>query len=576
MNLTLVSRIVLVGLSAWLSTGLVETVIAQAPKAADLAEMDLESLMDLEVTSVSRQKESVREAAAAIYVITKEEIARSPATSIPELLRQVPGLQVSQIDGNSWAITARGFNSSFANKLLVMIDGRSVYTPIFSGVFWDSKDMLLEDIERIEVIRGPGAVMWGANAVNGIINIITKSAQDTEGGLVTALGGNQQRGTFGARYGAALGENGAIRLYGKYRNIDGNKLVADDSQDNDGLEDARGGFRYDYVDETDRVLVSGELMRGAPQTTTTLFTVMPPSSVSASRRADYAGQNLLAKWTRSLEGGDSFSTQIFYDREDRDDLVAKTDVSIIDYELNYQFSMGESHHFITGLNYRWMSDDLEGTDSARFDPKRRELSRASIFLQDEIELLSEELFFTLGGKIEYHDLSGLEPQPNVKLSWRLDPKHTLWLSSAYAARLPSRSENDAFAVQSIVLAPEATTIVGADGDSSTDSEHVLSFELGYRGTLTDRFTLDLASYYSHYHDVSVVRLGDPSVIGLDGAKPIVFVPLAFENGGEATAYGLEVATTLTLSKQLSAQLGANLLDIDYDYKGGLEGAGGGV
>jgi iron complex outermembrane receptor protein len=574
MKLRLNAGLLTAAVSVWL--GIASPVAAQPQGAAELAELELETLMDLEVTSVSRKTESIREAAAAIYVITKEDIAHSPATSLPELLRQVPGLQVSQIDGNSWAVSARGFNGLFANKLLVMIDGRSVYTPIFSGVFWDSKDMLLEDIERIEVIRGPGAVMWGANAVNGIINIITKSAHETKSGLVTALGGNQQQGTFGARYGTSLGEKGAIRLYGKYRNVDGNQAVADGSDGNDGIEDARGGFRYDYAGENDRVLVSGEAMRGAPEGSATIFTTSPPSVAQDTRRQDYVGGNFLATWARSLEGGDSFSTQFFFDREDRDDLVTKSKVSILDCELNYQFGLGESHSFVTGLNYRWMHDELDGTDSARFDPMTRQVNRASLFLQDEIELASQELFFTLGAKLEYHDFSGVQPQPSAKLSWRVDPKHTLWLSTSYASRLPSRAENDVFAVQSINFAPDLTTIIAAEGDSSTDSEHVTAMELGYRGTVAESLTLDVTSYYSHYRDISNLRLGEPSVIGFEDGKPLVLVPLSFESGGEAEAFGLELAATLALSKRLSAQIGANFLDIDYRYNGGLEGAGGGA
>ena len=549
---------------------------ANADGKADLSEMDLESLMNLEVTSVSRQEESLRDATAAIYVITAEDIERSPATSLPELLRQVPGLQVSQTDGNSWAVTARGFNSGFANKLLVMIDGRSIYTPIFSGVFWDSKDVLLEDIERIEVIRGSGAVMWGANAVNGVISIITKSASATKGGLVTAMGGDEQRGTIGVRYGTELGEKGAIRLYGKYRNVDGNQLASDGSQGYDGLEDGRGGFRYDYSGAVDQVLVSGEMMRGSRQSTNTMFSVIPPESRDESRRGNYQGAHLLARWGRSLTGGDSLSSQFFVDREDRDDLVIKSEVTILDYELNYQFGLGESHNFIAGSNYRWTTDRLDGTDSASFDPEDRQMTRASLFLQDEIELVDSTFFVTLGGKLEYHDFSGFEPQPHVMARWRINSDHTLWASSSYSARIPSRAENDVFTVQSIVQADKATSVIAVEGNTETDSEHVTTVELGYRASPTSNWSFDLVTYYNSYRDISSVELGDPALAGFDGERPVLLVPLEFKNNGKATAYGVELATNLSFSKQVTAQLGGNFMDIDYDYGSGAEGGGGGL
>lgn len=543
----------------------------------DLTQLDLESLMQLEVTSVSRKEESVLGASAAIYVITAEDIAHSPATTIPQLLRYVPGLQVAEIDTGQWAVSARGFNTVFANKLLVMIDGRSIYTPLFSGVFWDSHDVVLEDIERIEVIRGPGAVMWGANAVNGIINIITKKAKDTAGVLVSALGGNEERGTGVLRYGTSIDDHSAIRVYSKYRNIDSGQFVASNDDSYSDLEDVRGGFRYDYIEGRNNVLVSGELMRGDPQNNSLVFPSNPPSVHQAFERGSYTGGSLLGRWTRELSSSDSLSTQMFFDREARDDLVLKSTVNILDYELNYRTTVAEIHNFVFGANYRWMEDALDSTETVFFPKDSRQVSRASLFAQDEIGLFEKSLLLTVGAKLEYQDFVGLEPQPNIRAAWRISPVDTIWAAASYASRLPSRSENDVIVSQGVASSADAVSIYRAFGNTGVRSEHVAAFELGYRSELTHWISVDVASYYNRYRDLSTVSAGMPSIIGMAGTIPIAEVPLNFGNAGDAESLGLELSTVVSPAKWISIQSGANIMDIDYNYPtGAQEGAGGGV
>ncbi|HXU08216.1 MAG TPA: TonB-dependent receptor plug domain-containing protein, partial [Blastocatellia bacterium] len=316
----------------------------QVQKAENLASLSLEELMNIEVTSVSKREEKLFEAPAAIFVITPEDIRRSGATSLPELFRMVPGMHVARISANKWAISSRGFNNEFANKLLVLIDGRSVYTPLFGGVFWDTQDVELEDIERIEVIRGPGASLWGANAVNGVINIVTKKARDTQGGMITAGAGNNERGFGSARYGGTLGKTASYRVYAKY--FDRPSLVNQTGKDaGDHWNMLRGGFRFDWnISGVDSLTIQGDSYGGTVGEALTFSLPGPPFSETVDEHERAAGGNVFSRWNRVFSEQSSMSLQFYYDRTRRKSMLYEEARDTFDFDLQHDFSLGPRHH----------------------------------------------------------------------------------------------------------------------------------------------------------------------------------------------------------------------------------------
>jgi iron complex outermembrane receptor protein len=343
--------------------------------------MSLEDLMNIKVTSVSRRTETLSDAATAVFVITAEDIRRSGATSIPEALRMAPGVEVGRIDANKWAITVRGFNGRFANKLLVLVDGRSVYTPLFSGLYWDVQDVLLEDIDRIEVIRGPGGTLWGANAVNGVINIITKSAGDTQGGIVSAGYGTEERGFAGARYGSNLGENLAYRLYAKYFNRD-DSVDGDGDDAADGWNATRAGFRADWrATDEDSVTFQGDIYTGDGGQTSQVPTLAPPFAQTLDNDTDFSGGNALARWRRQFSESSDLALQAYYDRTSRDEeALIEEDRDTFALDFQHQFGLGKRHEIIWGLGYRLTSDDSEDGPIGSLDPSGRTDNLFSAFL----------------------------------------------------------------------------------------------------------------------------------------------------------------------------------------------------
>ena len=313
----------------------------------DLTRLSLEQLMDIEVTSVSKKPEKIAKAAAAVFVITQEDIRRSGATQIPEVLRMVPGVEVARVDSNKWAISIRGFNSLFSRKLLVLVDGRSVYTGLYSGTFWDIQDTVLEDVERIEVIRGPGATVWGANAVNGVINIITKNAGNTQGGMISAGGGNVEQGFTTMRYGAKLGENAHYRVYGKWFNRDSFE-DPNGVDSNDDSTAARGGFRVDWdVSENSELSFSGDIYHG--DSNSRRFTVTAPGVSGVQNQSEEVhGANFLARWTRKFSDKSDLKVQFYFNEEDREGPVFSQDIDIFDLDIQHRLPVGERHYVVWG------------------------------------------------------------------------------------------------------------------------------------------------------------------------------------------------------------------------------------
>ncbi|MDA2937284.1 TonB-dependent receptor [Acidobacteria bacterium AH-259-A15] len=525
---------------ALLFASLTSLALAQKP-SRDLTEMDIEELLNIEVTSVSKKKQSLSKSPAAIYVLTQEDICCSGATSIPELLRMVPGLNVAQIDANKWAISARGFNRLFANKMLVLIDGRSVYTPLFSGVYWDVQDTLLEDVERIEVIRGPGATLWGANAVNGVINIITKSAKDTQGGLLTTGVGTQENGFGGLRYGGKLGDNAGYRFYTKYFNRDNSALLSG-GEAADGWDMLRGGFRVDWTVSGDNSLTfQGDIYDGDVGGTPTITSLFPPFSKSISQEIKVRGGNVLGRWNRDLSDTSQIEFQVYYDRTERQEATPGEVRDTFDLDFQHRFAPGKGQGIVWGLGYRVSTDKTDGTFTLSFDPESRTDHLFSGFIQDEIMFIGDRLHLTLGSKFEHNDYTGLEVQPSMKFLWAFHDRQTLWGAVSRADRTPSRTHANIRINAAVFPGQGGLTLLSIFGNQNQKSEHLLAYELGYRSRPGQRISIDIATFYHRYHDLQSTEPSDP-FFESSPTPPHLVVPLNFDNKLEGATYGAELST----------------------------------
>src|ERR1700731_4640181 len=370
-----------------------------------LKKLSVEQLVDIDVTSVSKYPEKFSEAAAAVAVLTSEDIERSGVTKIPDALRLVPGLDVAQVDAHTWAISSRGFNDIFADKLLVLIDGRTVYTPLFSGVFWDVQDTLLEDIDRIEVVRGPGATLWGANAVNGVINIITKSARDTQGLLLYGGGGTEEQGFTGARYGVKINDDAFVRIYAKYFSRD-SSVLPDDTDAHDSWDMFRAGFRLDW-DPThqDSVTVQGDIYTGQQDEVYTVPTTTFPFSGKISSTDNVSGGNVLGRWSERFSADSELTVQTYYDRTVRNSAIFAENRDTGDIDVQHRFGLGERQEIIWGFGFRVTHDDVLNSLNVALVPDSRTLKLYSAFVQDDIVIVPEQLRLTIGSKFEHNDFT---------------------------------------------------------------------------------------------------------------------------------------------------------------------------
>ena len=474
-------------------------------------DLSLEDLLSLEVTSVSKKKQQLNEAAAAIFVITQEDIRRSGVTSIPEALRMAPGIQVARIDANKWAISSRGFNTQFVNKLLVLIDGRTVYTPSYSGVYWDVQDTLLEDVDRIEVIRGPGATLWGANAVNGVINIITKQARETQGGLLVAGSGNEERAIASLRYGTQLNDKVQGRAYLKYNNRDGSYYPALDDDAGDDWENLRGGFRLDVQPtHSDNWTLQGDVYKVEANQLLNLWQDPsdPANAVYApyylatnlADRVESTGWNLLTRWDRLLSEDSNIRLQFYYDHTRRAEAFNVQTHDTLDIDFQHQFKAFANHDVVWGLGYRHVQDDFDNTYNVNFIPDRQTSGLISTFIQDEIQLAPERLYLTLGSKFEHNAYSGFEMQPSVRLVWLPSQRSTLWASVSRAVRTPSRLETGSHIVARIIpIQPTYYPLtIYTVGNEDLESETLTAYEAGYRIQPRENLSFDLALFFNDY------------------------------------------------------------------------------
>jgi iron complex outermembrane recepter protein len=448
---------------------------------SDLKQLSLEELMNVQVYSASRHLEPSQTVPSAIFVLTNEDLRRSHVTSVPEALRLVPGVQVGRVDANKWAVSMRGFNSREANKLLVLVDGRSIYDPLFSGMLWESQDFMLEDIDRIEVIRGPGGTLWGANAFNGVINIVTRNARDSQGLLASLTAGNEERYTVATRYGWQPTEHQAARVYAKAYERDTG--FSDTSAPHDASRMRRAGFRWDWADGSkDRVRVSGDAFdanTGIREDPTLVQDV------------EHEGRNILTRWNHQLGTDNDLQAQFYYDHVTYDSFGFTQRRRTYDVELQQSVRAGGRHLLVWGGGFRSMHDETRSGLSGFVDvlPLSRSDDLTNAFVQDTITLSPDRLLLTLGVKFEQTDYAPSDWLPNVRLAWTPSPEQTWWASVADATRVPSRLESDLTFFGSLRI-----------GDAFR-AEHVRAYEIGQRWLLTPRLWYDVALFYNDYDDL---------------------------------------------------------------------------
>ena len=509
----------------------------------DFSSLSLQELSSIKVTSVSKKQQKLSQVAAAVYVISQEEIHRSGLTSVPELLRIVPGLEVARIDSNKWAVTSRGFNGRFANKLLVLIDGRSIYSPIFSGVYWDTNMPMLDNIERIEVIRGPGAAVWGANAVAGVINIITKSAEETTGVEFNASGGTVEHGSVSGQYGGKI--NDGLYYRGYVNSADHGPLETEDgSKARDGWSDGQAGFRMDGTTKSGGWQLEGDLFHSVRNEASNLPT--PEnffSSVTEYGKEPDTAADLTFEWHRRLNETSELTFKASYDYVNRPELgFSQAKDSTGDFEIQYHFKATKYHDISVGLGDRVITDDVDPTS---FVLSHLSYQTGSGFAQDEIHLLNDRLLLTGGIKIEHDILSGWQVQPTARALWAPNAKHSAWLSASRAVRTPTFYERTAeLEVAAIPGSPQTfglPLVTSIDGSNTYQSEVLKDYEIGYRAQISPKFSIDVTGFYDQYDDLRTGTPGQMSIV--PGPQPYILVPLIFTNYGKGHAEGAEAALT---------------------------------
>jgi iron complex outermembrane receptor protein len=532
---------------------------------AQLKNMSLQDLMSMDVTSVSKQPQPYSEAPAALNVITGDEIHDFGAYTFPEALRLADNLDVAQRTSSSWSISARGFNASVGDKLLVLIDGRTVYSPLFSGVIWNMQDYLMEDIDRIEVISGPGGTMWGANAVNGVINITSKSAADTQGLYLEAGGGSELEDFTGARYGGTLASNVYYRVYGKWFDM-GSEVFDDGTSAHDSWYRAQGGFRIDdQASANNPVTVQGDFYTGGTGT-------VPGGEGTPYAYGTTSGGNIISRWTHNFADDADMTLQLYYDHthlaapfQSDAAFAAPAGVLIDDldtYDLDYQdrFPLGSWNHVIWGAGYRFTHEDDVNEPLVAFIPAAFDRDLYSTFAQDEVNI-ADGVSLTGGTKVEHNGYTGFEIEPSVRLQWTITDKQMVWGAISRAVREPSRYDVNLFEPD-----PAYGTFLGSS-NSSFISEKVIAYELGYRSQLTEKMSGSLSSFYNHYSDLRSLNY-------ILGATPSL--PVVWENNMAGNTYGFEASSDYQLLDWWRLHGGYDLLKENIFIKPGYTDLDGGL
>lgn len=500
--------------------------------SSGLTSLSIEDLGNIEVTTATRQPEKLISSASAIEVITARAIHRHGALSIPDALSLATGLQVARQDVRVWGITARGFNTSTANKMQVMIDGRLLYTPLYSGIFWDAQSTLMEDIDRIEIVRGPGATLWGSNAVNGVINIITKDSSETQGWFLSGGSGSHHQAFGSARYGGSIGDSTRFRVYGKYES-DKELPTVGGSWGDDEREHAQAGFRVDsYLTADDHLTLQGDIYDGS-------------HGIAGLRDGTLSGGNLLGLWNRILDGHSELNVRLYYDRTFRDYPGSfEEDRDTVDVDAQHLWEGDDGSKLTWGANFQYSRSAIEKGDLLQFDPTNRDTRSYSAFAQYQRFVFRDDLGVIVGAKVERNTLSGYEFSPSARVFWLPSDSSTLWASVTQAARKPTQLDTDLFGYEDGVLILR--------GNPEFDSEKVVAYELGYRVSLHENLSADLALFQNDYIDL---RSLDPD--------PATFYPVTVGNRLKATSTGAELTVKYKPAAYAALQAGAVFLDIDY-------------
>ncbi|MGH8168921.1 MAG: TonB-dependent receptor plug domain-containing protein [Steroidobacteraceae bacterium] len=502
-----------------------------ATQVNELKHLDIEQLANVLVTTASRSPQPLSRAAAAVAVVTGPQIASSGAMGIPEAIRYVPGIHVAQQTASQWVVSSRGFSSISSPDLLVLSDGRSIYTPLFSGVFWDVQDYIMRDIDRIEVVRGPGAALWGSNAVNGVIDIFTKSAEDTQGAWLEAGSGSEERALVAAQYGGETGKDGYYRVFAKYQNHAPEDYPAGASSD--GWDLGHVGFRTDWsAGSTDTFTVQGDAYDGRMGAVSPAVSVIGRPGPPPPLVAGVGGGNLLAHWRHVMSGDSDFLVRVYYDYTHRNDPAFTDDLGTLDLDFLEHLPLGRAQTITWGLTGRTMRDINHGKGVFALSPPASRDNLASGFVQDEISL-PHAVRLTVGTKLEHNDFSGFEVQPSVRAAWDLSDSQTLWGSVSRAVRVPTRIERD---VDIAATNPAGNPVIVLLGNRDFHAEQVLAFELGYRWRPLPDLSLDLSAFHNRYTGLASLELGTPH---LDAATGQTVVPLLNENLIDGHSTGLE-------------------------------------
>lgn len=534
--------------------------------SADLSQLSLEELMSIEITSVAKKSQRLAEVPDAISVITAEDIQRAGLTSLSEALRLAPGVHVAQIDGNKWSVSVRGLGGRWAGQLLVLMDGRSIYSPLFGGVYWDVQDTLLEDIERIEVIRGPGGTLWGANAVNGVINIITKKAADTQGGLATVrAGSHDNEASF--RYGLALGEGIHLRGYAKvnarepfeltdhapYQN--GSPIGTPGREAHDGWDMQRAGFRLDnQLSSRDQFTLQGDVYDGDVDQTAVTVSPAVIGNTLVRETARVNGANLLARWQRQLGEGE-LQVQLYADRAERREAVLRQRIGTWDLDLQHRFRLGQNQEIVWGGGYRVVSGELIGSHTVSFSQVKDDTALYNLFVQDEIKL-RPDLALTLGAKFEHNEYTGMEPQPSARLLWQADDSQALWAAWSRAVRTPSHSDRD-ITLRITNFAP--FTPLEYLGSRDYGAEKLTAYEAGWRKQVRSDLNFDAAAFYYDYDDK----------LSLEPVPAFPFsTQYVFGNLYRLKSYGFELSGAWQATRDWRLRASYSRLQLDAEPKPG--------
>jgi iron complex outermembrane recepter protein len=508
-------------------------------KPADLANESIEDLMNIRVTSVSKTVQTLSRAASAVFVITPDAIRRSGATNIPDLLRMVPGVDVARINAHTWAVTVRGFNGRFSNELLVLMDGRSVYTPNFGGVFWDVLDLPLTDVERIEVIRGPGGSVWGANAVNGVINIITRKASETQGALLVAGDGNVEQGFGTIQYGGKAGKSTDYRVYAKYLN-QGEFPGTTGADGGDGWRMLRGGFRSDSVlSAKDKLMLQGNLYSAREGTPVNNFVLTPVAEEeSVELLANLSGGFLQGVWNHTFSPHSDTILRLSYERYKRNDQLRELRST---YDLDFQndFTGWKRQNIVWGLTYRYSASQTHGSLDLSLVPADLNDQLFSCFIQDEIVVIPDRVLLTIGAKLEHNHYTGFGTMPSARMAWTLTQHDTLWAAISKTERTPAEVDAALRATFREIPGPGGIpALLTLFGNPQINNEQSIAYELGYRKSVSQQLSIDFSAYYNNYSHEQTSEPSQPFFVAVP--SPHLVIPFISENLMHGETHGMEI------------------------------------